>query len=171
MGGGNFLLFRHPLHLQGLSPRGRGKPSLPFLAVIAIRSIPAWAGETPSAPTAAGGPAVYPRVGGGNGGPQRPVAHRHGLSPRGRGKPDQSPGLGDGNGSIPAWAGETRSRWTRILTPRVYPRVGGGNGFIALMLRLHPGLSPRGRGKLAGAALARPEQRSIPAWAGETSSP
>ena len=52
--------------------------------------------------------------------------------------------------------------------PKVYPRVGGGN------LQYHPplcrpdGLSPRGRGKLPGQAEEGLEERSIPAWAGET---
>ena len=50
-----------------------------------------------------------------------------GLSPRGRGKPQQALICARPSRSIPAWAGETRIcahiRWACA----VYPRVGGGN--------------------------------------------
>ena len=70
-------------------------------------SIPAWAGETSSMTLPAMRIAVYPRVGGGN----EPLPIRTemlgGLSPRGRGKPTGTLIDGVGDGSIPAWAGET----------------------------------------------------------------
>ena len=55
--------------INGLSPRGRGKRDLPPDALGGSGSIPAWAGETPAMPLRFGKPAVYPRVGGGNGFP------------------------------------------------------------------------------------------------------
>ena len=50
----------------------------------------------------------------------------------------------------------------------VYPRVGGGNEMLMREYGGGIGLSPRGRGKRAGAAAISAYIRSIPAWAGET---
>ena len=50
----------------------------------------------------------------------------------------------------------------------VYPRVDGGNSGGQAIGRIQQGLSPRGRGKLLGAARAVAHRRSIPAWTGET---
>ena len=49
---------------QGLSPRGRGNPSLLHHAEEHVRSIPAWAGKPASRSPGRGCHAVYPRVGG-----------------------------------------------------------------------------------------------------------
>ena len=70
----------------------------------------------------------------------------NGLSPRGRGNPDDQQHLG----SIPAWAGEPF--WSHVgwSTARVYPRVGGGTSPLSTKGSVIPGLSPRGRGNLAG---------------------
>ena len=107
VGGGNAGGAGAGFAIDGLSPRGRGKPAL--LRPIAGRdgSIPAWAGETgPPAPNSRAG-WVYPRVGGGNIGRKCPPRRGRGLSPRGRGKPAQRPYQDQRVGSIPAWAGET----------------------------------------------------------------
>ena len=111
---------------------------------------------------------VYPRVGGGNRGAGVNADPGAGLSPRGRGKRRQD-GLAIGNaGSIPAWAGETGSAVAAPQIPRVYPRVGGGNQNERAVRFNQQGLSPRGRGKPAGAAAVAKVMGSIPAWAGET---
>ena len=52
---------------------------------------------------------------------------KRGLSPRGRGKPLQKGKAMDGQGSIPAWAGETPTPPSVDGQGVVYPRVGGGN--------------------------------------------
>ena len=70
--------------------------------------------------------------------------------------------------SIPAWAGETNIFINDILLSGVYPRVGGGNPYLAVTLLLNLGLSPRGRGKRRLGLEFCAEHRSIPAWAGET---
>ncbi len=96
------------------------------------------------------------------------TARRSGLSPRGRGKPAvvwQRPRLAR---SIPAWAGETDRTGSSRGSPRVYPRVGGGNGLILSACEPAAGLSPRGRGKRSWRDMSAPRLRSIPAWAGET---
>ena len=50
----------------------------------------------------------------------------------------------------------------------VYPRVGGGNGWIRKRRARWSGLSPRGRGKPTRVFHPQLSVRSIPAWAGET---
>ena len=66
VGGGNLGLGGGPGLERGLSPRGRGKlMTAPRLSRDA-RSIPAWAGETPSSRGSRNCAGVYPRVGGGN---------------------------------------------------------------------------------------------------------
>ena len=86
VGGGNVVTRNVGRSAMGLSPRGRGKPSLLSWYNTSWGSIPAWAGETSALLMAKPPSAVYPRVGGGNkfgvdfGGKGR------GLSPRGRGK-------------------------------------------------------------------------------------
>ena len=92
-----------------------------------------------------------------------------GLSPRGRGKQYPYISAGVRAGSIPAWAGETTSPITGIQAKPVYPRVGGGNAARCMIEFCQRGLSPRGRGKLVTSTLPPAAERSIPAWAGETS--
>ena len=70
--------------------------------------------------------------------------------------------------SIPAWAGETYLSIGRRYILKVYPRVGGGNRDGGKANLLSGGLSPRGRGKLAGGVVPPVSSRSIPAGAGET---
>ena len=97
-----------PLHIsfQGLSPRGRGNPDVERLVVLWDRSIPAWAGEPPTARLSKSRLRVYPRVGGGTARVCDDAVVVVGLSPRGRGNPlIDRPAVAAG-GSIPAWAGE-----------------------------------------------------------------
>ena len=91
-----------------------------------------------------------------------------GLSPRGQGKLYQRafhPGSGR---SIPAWAGETCHGGRQDCPLPVYPRVGGGNQGRQATTPTFLGLSPRGRGKPWGGSMSKASSRSIPAWAGET---
>ena len=111
---------------------------------------------------------VYPRVGGGNASETAPRKPHKGLSPRGRGKPSEEAHAPSGRGSIPAWAGETGRLTTGGASPKVYPRVGGGNDGRRKANIRTPGLSPRGRGKRAPSGPVTFIARSIPAWAGET---
>ena len=157
--------------MLGLSPRGRGKPTACRAAARrrrAHRSIPAWAGETPTQRRNGRKWRVYPRVGGGNELTDVLLRQKGGLSPRGRGK-RRLEALGcDARGSIPAWAGETAGGDTDGQAIWVYPRVGGGNGAAHIRLWRIGGLSPRGRGKHGDYQGARGRGGSIPAWAGET---
>ena len=132
------------------------------------RSIPAWAGETSSGLNMCAMWSVYPRVGGGNSSIGRGIKRATGLSPRGRGKLHSRRYRSPLARSIPAWAGETSSGLNMCAMWSVYPRVGGGNSVEVSTLPSSDGLSPRGRGKLAGITIAPLCCGSIPAWAGET---
>ena len=70
-------------------------------------------------------------------------------------------------GSIPACAGEPRSR--RRCTPEegVYPRVCGGTATSASRPNAEQGLSPRVRGNRVATSGIAQLPRSIPACAGE----
>ena len=107
-------------------------------------------------------------MGGGNEGALMIFGKRHGLSPRGRGKPMRMRSWWSKRRSIPAWAGETVTAAFADPIPWVYPRVGGGNNVGKLVPDSPHGLSPRGRGKLAVPWVRLSVRRSIPAWAGET---
>ena len=97
--------------------------------------------------------------------------HRqNGLSPRGRGKPFIRRSWTHDEGSIPAWAGETLGGLQQLRPCEVYPRVGGGNRLTFTAGVAEYGLSPRGRGKRLTPRGRLLITRSIPAWAGETSS-
>ena len=137
---------------------------------MAAGSIPAWAGETPPLVALRWDDQVYPRVGGGNQSLRISPSRQNGLSPRGRGKRRRGNAGHQRQRSIPAWAGETPPQSPYRRSPSVYPRVGGGNRRIRWGQGWLQGLSPRGRGKHRPATSDRTSERSIPAWAGETSS-
>ena len=136
-----------------------------------LRSIPACAGEPLNAAATAAAAAVYPRVCGGTV-PQPGMQLLYpGLSPRVRGNP-----LGTGKaaayqGSIPACAGEPVIQQTQHLGVGVYPRVCGGTPVTTPSAADARGLSPRVRGNPASMSRLKAITRSIPACAGEPSSP
>ena len=107
VGGGNNAAAVSSVGAGGLSPRGRGKLIRNQSRREWWRSIPAWAGETPSLAPLWRGLEVYPRVGGGNELDECGNAYKHGLSPRGRGKRVNASDRRLSARSIPAWAGET----------------------------------------------------------------
>ena len=86
VGGGNSVRKALSGGSAGLSPRGRGKRVALWSLLASLRSIPAWAGETPAIIWRICIAEVYPRVGGGNGRAPMPTIAELGLSPRGRGK-------------------------------------------------------------------------------------
>ena len=127
----------------GLSPRGRGNPSVERSGRIvrAGRSIPAWAGK--------------PRL--------RRFRHRvH------RGHPLVTARLL--SRVYPRVGGETASTAAGPRprsTDEVYPRVGGETTTRRFHAQTFQGLSPRGRGNLAYRSAPKAGSRSIPAGAGE----
>ena len=127
VGGGNGTTMVENPNWKGLSPRGRGKRVCRRKGCGADRSIPAWAGETPSSATSLPLRSVYPRVGGGNSAAALFLSLPLGLSPRGRGKRFIGYEISAAYRSIPAWAGETWFVAKSLPKVEVYPRVGGGN--------------------------------------------
>ena len=151
----------------GLSPRGRGNQLLVDRGELHFGTIPARAGE-PTCPER-GTPRRwdYPRAGGGTAGASSREIVSGGLSPRGRGNRPRALRPTDHMGTIPARAGEPRSRAARRSTSWDYPRAGGGTARTIHVALNGRGLSPRGRGNqilLCGSALPL---RTIPARAGE----
>ena len=155
------------LAYHGLSPRVRGKHMVADCRCRPGRSIPACAGEARGVSSASANLRVYPRVCGGSRRMCRTKASMNGLSPRVRGKlPRKS--LGQRRmGSIPACAGEASWGCARASASRVYPRVCGGSSRSSSTAASAAGLSPRVRGKPPPAGYRQPDQRSIPACAGE----
>ena len=131
----------------GLSPRVRGNRVPLLLLLLLFRgSIPACAGEPPSAAEAAANSGVYPRVCGGTIRWLMPQGQGGGLSPRVRGNQL----VGDVRiivrGSIPACAGEPMRKQTSSSLRPVYPRVCGGTRRRLWDAWCVEGLSPRVRG-------------------------
>ena len=90
-----------------------------------------------------------------------------GLSPRVRGNRRGGHGRADGDGSIPACAGEPSSSSSRMIGARVYPRVCGGTVNLLSIWARTPGLSPRVRGNRRFDSANDGVLGSIPACAGE----
>ena len=151
----------------GLSPRGRGNPSIRQLYERRSGSIPAWAGEPISLRRPAPPLILYPRVGGGTDAAGCMPWLFRGLSPRGRGNQSAKELTIDLYRSIPAWAGEPMSLSFQTSDSTVYPRVGGGTRCGRHRPLRLSGLSPRGRGNHTNTNPASLLLRSIPAWAGE----
>ena len=151
----------------GLSPRVRGNLHRRAAGEGQEGSIPACAGEPATARSALERFRVYPRVCGGTKIRLSRSPRLSGLSPRVRGNPVRGEGDAVRIGSIPACAGEPRSRPSRGSPAGVYPRVCGGTAVPVLRPHSTRGLSPRVRGNRRELGSRRPRRRSIPACAGE----
>ena len=144
-------------HLPGVGPRGR--------------SIPACAGEPPTATGSGSATPVYPRVCGGTQRAEQRLQRQEGLSPRVRGNRTRTRLERDYERSIPACAGEPPSVFRSPSACRVYPRVCGGTGGVCPCAAGGKGLSPRVRGNPPRHRCAGQCPRSIPACAGEPPMP
>ena len=91
----------------------------------------------------------------------------HGLSPRVRGNRRDECEPDNGEGSIPACAGEPIPTRSWRTAPAVYPRVCGGTSCPSWISTAPMGLSPRVRGNLSVSAWSPVVKGSIPACAGE----
>ena len=153
----------------GLSPPTRGNHHFVLIGVCIQGSIPAHAGEPPGGQhmTTTITPTVYPRPRGGTA--QRCFGGRHigGLSPPTRGNPPPTPATRAAGGSIPAHAGEPRTRSRHSATAAVYPRPRGGTTPTFANGVPHEGLSPPTRGNQPAVQRERHGDGSIPAHAGE----
>ena len=153
----------------GLSPRVRGNHLARPPAAPDPGSIPACAGEPRIRGIQIQVSRVYPRVCGGTDAEGRELVDTRGLSPRVRGNRGRGGPCLPRSGSIPACAGEPRSRSTSRTSRRVYPRVCGGTASSMSPNRSSWGLSPRVRGNRVRGYRAGACIGSIPACAGEPS--
>ena len=153
--------------VMGLSPRVRGNRLERPLFLRNDRSIPACAGEPDRASRAGLSAKVYPRVCGGTACHLAVDALNGGLSPRVRGNLLSYGRRSWYRRSIPACAGEPRTRRLRGFRIEVYPRVCGGTFRLTIPPCRSAGLSPRVRGNPHVPIRDVRIVGSIPACAGE----
>ena len=159
------------LWAAGLSPRTRGNLTRSWRGRNRSGSIPANAGEPNTSALSIPRSRVYPRERGGTTDGAGAAFDTVGLSPRTRGNRGGLAGGAAGIGSIPANAGEPDSRGGCCASMRVYPRERGGTARVVISMAGLGGLSPRTRGNRGSGPVAGPLRGSIPANAGEPSSP
>ena len=152
---------------RGLSPRVRGNRQIDFDVTRGNRSIPAGAGQP--CPASARNPRrrVYPRGCGATAAIASRISALAGLSPRVRGNPQRLRGDRGADGSIPAGAGQPRTRSWSGSWRWVYPRGCGATPCRTVELAPLRGLSPRVRGNPEAAIPLRRLRGSIPAGAGQ----
>ena len=169
--GGTPALACLALAVAGLSPRVRGNPKYQHVNCTVGGSIPARAGEPIRDHHARRGPLLYPRACGGTNPMDTPVQLGSGLSPRVRGNlPPRQPGS-PWTRSIPARAGEPHRPEPPGRAAGVYPRACGGTIRRWLRAEFGGGLSPRVRGNPMKKQDTGQAYRSIPARAGEPTTP
>ena len=134
---------------------------------MAVRSIPACAGEPKNARFSRHFAKVYPRVCGGTRAQAAWSGTSRGLSPRVRGNRSPAAPGGGPPGSIPACAGEPHPGGEPSPGLTVYPRVCGGTQAPPAGRDPRAGLSPRVRGNRFHRLSSSEMLRSIPACAGE----
>ena len=152
---------------RGLSPRVRGNRRVGHQIHAVPGSIPASAGEPYESMRELSQARVYPRECGGTIEQWDAGEDGHGLSPRVRGNRQASSPSRGKRGSIPASAGEPRTRTAATAPSGVYPRECGGTRPRGWRRAGCGGLSPRVRGNPAGRRRTGTRSRSIPASAGE----
>ena len=131
---------------SGLSPLARGTPVFANLWTIAIRFIPAGAGNTTVQTAGYYFFAVYPRWCGEHNVRLSPLCVVAGLSPLARGTLHGFGFLFDGRRFIPAGAGNTYIRAKNKATATVYPRWRGEHAGFESSGARDAGLSPLARG-------------------------
>ena len=155
---------------SGRSPLTRGRLSACATTACTLRSIPAHAGETSRHLVRHSDYGVDPRSRGGDAVRDTASAISMGRSPLTRGRPKLAAKQGDGEGSIPAHAGETHVASSTGPVVGVDPRSRGGDADRLVPVPLLRGRSPLTRGRLLASASINWSRGSIPAHAGETTS-
>ena len=152
---------------SGLSPLARGNRRRVDEHRDGQRSIPARAGEPNSVNHLTGLFGVYPRSRGGTAVSAGIILEAIGLSPLARGNPTNVLLRECRKGSIPARAGEPRSRARFPGARWVYPRSRGGTSDLHRRQGRELGLSPLARGNPVNVQRDVRGDGSIPARAGE----
>ncbi len=163
---------RVSLHLcpafRGLSPLARGTPVFANLWTIAIRFIPAGAGNTGARNTKPCICSVYPRWRGEHVHTQTITESQNGLSPLARGTRFCLRYLLLCLRFIPAGAGNTRASTSSGIMIPVYPRWRGEHSRQHVVRNHDSGLSPLARGTRLTDMIGPRQRRFIPAGAGNT---
>ncbi len=165
--GGSLAALRSYALKYGASPRVRGKHVVGLGGDVDRGCIPACAGEAESRLPSWAACKVHPRVCGGSASITRQAGVIYGASPRVRGKPRRAREAEEGEGCIPACAGEAPPRSGCAVHLTVHPRVCGGSRIARRWLDPSTGASPRVRGKPATGSAGGLPHRCIPACAGE----
>ena len=155
-------------HMQGSSPRVRGKPGGRGRHALPAGLIPACAGKTSRRPSTAPASRAHPRVCGENILTNLAKAVRKGSSPRVRGKLVVVRRRGLSPRLIPACAGKTFHVQRLRRRVAAHPRVCGENSADFTMRIRDGGSSPRVRGKPSTFNDSGGVSRLIPACAGKT---
>ncbi len=156
---------------HGLSPLARGNPVALIWSRWITGTIPARAGEPVRALHAFLFTGDYPRSRGGTVGPKYHVRGNEGLSPLARGNPKGIAVVEAIDGTIPARAGEPVRGTTFSSAARDYPRSRGGTPGPLSPPAITQGLSPLARGNLSSKPDDAAPEGTIPARAGEPSTP
>ena len=151
----------------GPSPHVRGSRPRSPIPLIDSRSIPACAGEPVGCRRPRRAAAVHPRMCGGATSASERAWPGCGPSPHVRGSPREGDAPFELHGSIPACAGEPRSRPRPTRNRGVHPRMCGGAGDDGESDYTHEGPSPHVRGNHRERGPKGRQIRSIPACAGE----
>ena len=153
---------------RGSSPRMRGKPYISALPVRVMRIIPAHAGQTCRLPYNYSSHSDHPRACGANSNSPYWLVSKDGSSPRMRGKRFSLVFLFLTCRIIPAHAGQTPAPLRSLSRCPDHPRACGANHLVHAFDGLHPGSSPRMRGKPGRTVHEAGARRIIPAHAGQT---
>ena len=148
----------------------RGKPGFELDSEVAVRIIPARAGQTAGSQLLKVRHADHPRACGANSTDCEFRVNGHGSSPRVRGKLEP---VGAGHERfriIPARAGQTSAAVGSGSRRSDHPRACGANVRVHTMLLVRSGSSPRVRGKPRLSITRHHSYRIIPARAGQTTS-
>ena len=162
------VVYRHPQNAIGSSPRARGTLGLILLNFVAIRFIPAGAGNTLQRTGRLQWTAVHPRGRGEHSQPAPSTFQKTGSSPRARGTPAAIHRRVEPQRFIPAGAGNTANWLAQDSDGTVHPR-GRGEHVIAMAFKVGlAGSSPRARGTRSKIGSKGARRRFIPAGAGNT---
>ncbi len=153
---------------SGLSPLARGTPVFANLWTIAIRFIPAGAGNTTSGCRRSAWSPVYPRWRGEHCMALASSLTDAGLSPLARGTRIKHGLTRRAARFIPAGAGNTPRLFKRGRRGSVYPRWRGEHDRLRHLAVADQGLSPLARGTPRQKVNAAKNERFIPAGAGNT---
>ena len=153
---------------QGSSPRVRGTRGLTNMCLTNGGIIPACAGNTRTLPPTYYACRDHPRVCGEHRRRPRSACCRRGSSPRVRGTLKEQGVEIPVKGIIPACAGNTDAKATRLTASRDHPRVCGEHTFDSRRIDPARGSSPRVRGTLTPADQRAFADGIIPACAGNT---